>query len=74
MRFAFFGWLLHHINEFGYSHGALHGTVGTIALLLAAGVLGALLYRIDGIRRFHFAAPTIATVLFGAGVVWLMVN
>ncbi|MEU8995069.1 hypothetical protein AB0952_07655 [Streptomyces caniferus] len=65
-----FGWI-RHAEAFGYSHGALPGTIGTIALLLTALVLGFALHRVDWIRRLRYAAPAVAVAAFGAGVAWL---
>ncbi|MCZ1006653.1 hypothetical protein [Streptomyces lydicus] len=65
-----FQWI-RHADNFGYSHGALPGTIGTIAVLITAVVVGFALHRIDGIRRFRFVAPTAAVALFTAGVLWL---
>ncbi|WP_328383499.1 hypothetical protein OHS81_07150 [Streptomyces sp. NBC_00400] len=62
---------IRHAGNFGYSHGALPGTIGTIALLLTAVVLGFALHRVDRIRRLRFAAPAVAVAFFTAGVLWL---
>ncbi|MEW1748087.1 hypothetical protein ACIQU1_02770 [Streptomyces angustmyceticus] len=68
--FWLFGWI-RHAEAFGYSHGALPGTIGTIALLLTAVVVGCALHRVDRIRRLRYAAPAAAVAVFGAGVAWL---
>ncbi|MFG2531042.1 hypothetical protein [Streptomyces sp. NPDC048516] len=65
-----FAWV-RHADNFRYSHGALPGTIGTIAVLLTAVVVGFALHRVDGIRRLRHAAPAVAIALFTAGVVWL---
>ncbi|MFF8790693.1 hypothetical protein [Streptomyces sp. NPDC015125] len=68
--FWLFAWI-RHADNFGYSHGALPGTIGTISVLLTAVVLGFALHRVDRIRRLRYAAPAVAVALFTAGVVWL---
>ncbi|MDT0455989.1 hypothetical protein RM550_09580 [Streptomyces sp. DSM 41527] len=62
---------IRHADNFGYSHGVLPGTIGTVAVLLTAVVLGFALHRVDRIRRLRFAAPAAAIAFFTAGVLWL---
>ncbi|MFF9486965.1 hypothetical protein [Streptomyces sp. NPDC014676] len=45
MRFAWFVWIIRHINEFGFGHGLLKGAIGTAAVLLTAVLLGLALRR-----------------------------
>ncbi|MEU6552876.1 hypothetical protein ABZ915_21715 [Streptomyces sp. NPDC046915] len=57
-----------HINEFGYSKGALVGTLGTVAVLLAALVIWSALRR-------HTPADMIAAGLTCAvGIGWLALH
>ncbi|UNO38473.1 hypothetical protein [Streptomyces sp. MST-110588] len=62
-----FGWLrwLRYADDFGYSHGLLPGTVGTVAVLGTAFVAGYLL------RRVAVASWAVPLVLTGAGIAWL---
>ncbi|MEZ3177277.1 hypothetical protein KYY02_00690 [Streptomyces pimonensis] len=45
MRFAWFVWLIRHINGFGFGHGPVKGAIGTAAVLLTAVLLGLALRR-----------------------------
>ncbi|GAA3189206.1 MULTISPECIES: hypothetical protein [Streptomyces] len=67
-------WLLRHAGEFGFSQGVLHGTIGTLAVLLLAVLLGFGLHRVDRIRRIRHAPLALATIFFCAGTVWLAVT
>lgn len=36
MRFTWLIWLTGHFGEYGYSHGLLRGSIGTLAVLITA--------------------------------------
>jgi hypothetical protein len=65
MRLAWFAWLIRHGSEFSYSNGPLRGTIGTIAVLLTAMVLG------YALRRFRAVALTVAGIVCAGGIGWL---
>ena len=68
MKLVWFWWIARHFHEYGYSHGPLLGTIGTIAVLLTALVTGAALHR-------HRPADMIAGGLVCAvGVGWLALH
>jgi hypothetical protein len=64
-------WFIRHAGQFGFSQGALPGTIGTLAVLLLAVLLGFGLHRVERIRRIRHAPVSLATAFFCAGVVWL---
>lgn len=65
MRFAWLSWLFRHFTEYGYSQGLLRGALGTLAVLITAGLLWLTLHR-------HRPAAIAAAGLTSAlGVGWL---
>lgn len=64
MRIAWFAWVARHFGEYGYGDGPLKGAVGTVAVLLTAGLVGYTL------RRSRPAAVAAAGAVIVAGVVW----
>lgn len=65
MRLAGLGWLVRHASEFGYSHGAMKGGIGTAAVLLGAVVVAL------SLRRFRVAGPVAAGAFLLGGIAWL---
>ncbi|MFE2281389.1 hypothetical protein ACFXAE_29980 [Streptomyces sp. NPDC059454] len=65
MRFAWFVWLVRHINEFGFSQGPVKGAIGTVAVLLTAVLLG------FALRRHRPADLAVGGFTAVAGIGWL---
>ncbi|WP_326590507.1 hypothetical protein [Streptomyces sp. NBC_01294] len=64
MRIAWFAWVARHFGEYGYGDGLLKGAVGTVVVLLTAGLVGYTL------RRSRPAAVLSAGAVVALGVVW----
>ncbi|WP_327729183.1 hypothetical protein OG250_24640 [Streptomyces sp. NBC_00487] len=66
MRFVWLLWLRAHFGTYGYSHGLLRGSIGTLAVLVTAATIWAM------VRERN---PTVAKIAAGvvgvAGVGWL---
>ncbi|MEU3713164.1 hypothetical protein [Streptomyces catenulae] len=67
-------WFLRHTGDFGFSHGALPGAIGVLAVLLIAVLVGFGLHRVERVRRIRHAPLSLAAVLFCAGAIWLAVT
>lgn len=68
MRLFWLVRLVVHINEFGYSKGALAGTLGTVAVLLGALVIG------SALRRHRPADIVAAGLACAVGIGWLALH
>ncbi|MDN0194030.1 hypothetical protein [Streptomyces sp. S.PNR 29] len=65
MRIAWLAWLVRHFDEYGYNDGLLRATIGTVAVLVTAALIG-------GALRRHRPADLIAAGLtFAVGIGWL---
>lgn len=71
MKWAGVSWFLQHTGNFGFSNGALPGTVGAVFVLFLAVVVGFALHRVERVRRIRHAPASLAAALFCAGMVWL---
>ncbi|MGW7252704.1 hypothetical protein [Streptomyces sp. NPDC054834] len=68
MRFYWLVRLVLHINEFGYSKGPLLGTVGTVAVLLSALMIG------SALRRRTPADMIAGGLVCAVGIGWLALH
>lgn len=65
MRFTWLVWLTKHFGEYGYGDGPLRATIGTVAVLLTASLVGYTL------RRHHPAGVVAAGLTAAVGIGWL---
>jgi hypothetical protein len=69
VRFVWLLWLKDHFGTFGYSHGLLRGAIGTLAVLVTAATIWAVLHH-----RRPAVAKIAAGVTCAAGIGWLAVH